>query len=151
MPIFSPSPPTPDATAGARHARAWIALVAVLALHVVDEALTGFLDFYNPLVRNIRASVGWFPMPTFTPGPWLAGLAAVVAVLALLTPAVRRAATATWVASWIFGGIMLANGLGHLLGSFYFGRWLPGATTATLLIVGSAWLLQRTREHPPGP
>jgi hypothetical protein len=150
--MLSPvSPQTPDAAAGARHARAWIALVAVLALHVVDEAFTGFLDFYNPLVRDIRASVAWFPMPTFTLGPWLAGLTAAVALLGLATPAVGRGATGTWLASWIFGGIMIVNGVGHLLGSVYFGRWLPGATTGPLLVVAGAWLLRRAWEHPPGP
>ena len=28
---------------------AWLALVVALALHVADEALTGFLDVYNPV------------------------------------------------------------------------------------------------------
>ena len=36
-----------------RHARAWLLLDAALAIHVVDEALTGS-DFYNPLVRQLR-------------------------------------------------------------------------------------------------
>jgi hypothetical protein len=31
-----------------RQTRAWLVLVTVLALHVVDEAATHFLDFYNP-------------------------------------------------------------------------------------------------------
>ena len=38
-----------------RHLRAWRLLVGALAPHVLDEALTGFLDFYNPLVLSIRA------------------------------------------------------------------------------------------------
>jgi catechol 2,3-dioxygenase-like lactoylglutathione lyase family enzyme len=49
--------------------RAWIALAIVLAIHVVDEALTGFLDFYNPLVRDIRSRVSWFPMPRYDGRP----------------------------------------------------------------------------------
>jgi hypothetical protein len=136
--------PTAHLPAAARHARAWLLLVAALAVHVVDEALTGFLDFYNPLVLELRASLGWFPMPTFTRGVWLAGLALLVVTLAALGPAVRRGLTGTRIASWIFGAIMLLNGLGHLLGSLYFRRWLPGATSAPLLLVASVMLARAT-------
>jgi hypothetical protein len=138
-----------NATAGeaSRHARAWAAMVAVLAIHVADEALTDFLGFFNPLVRSIREVWAWFPMPTFTFGGWLAGLTALVIVLALLTGAVRRGAPGIWLASWVLAVIMLGNGLGHLLGSVYFQRWLPGATSAPLLIVASLYLLRCTSER----
>jgi hypothetical protein len=126
------------------HERAWYVLVAVLAIHVVDEALTDFLSFYNPLVLAIRERIPYFPMPTFSFAPWLAGLAVAVLTLALLGPAVRRGRMGTTVLSWIFSGIMLANGLGHLLGSIYFQRWLPGATSAPLLLAGSVLLAKRT-------
>ena len=136
--------PSPEHRAGAvRHARAWLLLVGALALHVLDEALTGFLDFYNPLVRSIRLRVPWFPMPAFEFGMWLAGLFALIVVLALLTPAVRRGAPGTRAASWVLAGIMFLNGAGHLAGSLYFGRWLPGATSAPLLLVFSVRLARR--------
>ena len=35
-------------------------------LHVVDEAATDFLGFYNPLVQSVHARLPWFPMPTLT-------------------------------------------------------------------------------------
>jgi hypothetical protein len=127
-------------SSGRRHMHAWLLLVAGLALHVLDEALTGFLEFYNPLVLAVRARIGWFPMPTFTFGPWLAGLIAGIVILALLAPAVRRGARGTWLASWLFSGVMFPNGLGHLLGSLYFHQWLPGTTTAPLLLLASALL-----------
>ena len=135
--------------AARRHVSAWLLLVAALALHVLDEALTGFLEFYNPLVLAIRDRISWFPMPTFTFGIWLAGLVVAVIVLALLAPAVRRGAAGTQLASWIFSGIMFLNGLGHLGGSLFFGRWLPGATSAPLLLIASAMLARRTwaRRH----
>jgi hypothetical protein len=44
---------------------AWVGLVAGLALHVGDEASTGFLDVYNPTIRAVREQLGWFPMPEF--------------------------------------------------------------------------------------
>jgi hypothetical protein len=45
-----------------RYMRAWLLLVGALAVHVLDEALTNFLDFYNPLVLSIRSQLPWFPM-----------------------------------------------------------------------------------------
>ncbi len=138
----------PGRDRGTRHARAWLLLVGALALHVADEALTGFLAFYNPLVESIRARLPWFPMPTFTFGAWLGGLALVVLALASLTPAVRRGGVAALAASWVFGGLMFLNGLAHLGGSVWFGRWLPGATSAPLMLVASFFLMRVTwRRH----
>lgn len=132
--------------------RAWLVLVAALGVHVLDEALTGFLEFYNPLVLSIRSVVRWFPMPTFSFGVWLAGLIGLVIVLAALAPAVRRGAVATGLASWVLSTIMFMNGVGHLAGSAYFDRWLPGATSAPLLLAASVllgrvtWERQRSRR-----
>lgn len=136
--------------ASVRHMRAWLVLVGALAVHVVDEALTDFLGFYNPLVLSIRSQVPWFPMPVFTFAVWFAGLVVLVLVLALLAPAVRRGAVATGLASWVLSAIMFLNGLGHLAGSMYFETWLPGATSAPLLLAASlllahaAWERQRS-------
>ena len=127
-----------------RHARAWLFLVAALALHVLDEAVTGFLDFYNPLVLQLSESLGFWPMPTFTFGVWLSGLIVVVIILALLTPAVRGGATGTRALCWVFAVIMAGNGVAHLAGSAYYGRWLPGATSAPLLLVAAISLIKAT-------
>lgn len=130
-----------------RHARAWLLLDGALAVHVADEALTGFLDFYNPTVIAIRSRASWFPMPVFTFGTWLAGLAAVVVLLAALTSPVRRGGAGTRAASWAFSAIMWLNGTAHLAGSLYFQRWLPGASSAPLLLAASAMLARRTWER----
>jgi hypothetical protein len=130
-----------------RHMRAWLLLVSALAVHVIDEALTDFLGFYNPLVLSIRSQIPWFPLPTFTFGVWLAGLLLMVIVLASLAPAVRRGGAAIRVASWVLGVIMLVNGVGHLAGSVYFQRWLPGATSAPLLLAASVFLLRVTWQR----
>jgi hypothetical protein len=138
---------TADDPPGLRLARAWRLLVATLALHVIDEALTGFLDFYNPLVLAVRSRVWWFPMPVFDFGPWLTGLAVLVVILWLVTPGVRRGGPVARGASWLFAIMMLLNGVGHLAGSLYFLRWLPGATTAPLLIWASVLLVRAARER----
>lgn len=130
--------------AATRHMQAWLLLVGALALHVLDEALTGFLDFYNPLVESIRTRLPLFPMPTFTFDVWITGLIILVIVLAALAPAVRRGVTGTRFLSLLLAVVMLLNGLGHLLGSLYYDRWLPGATSAPLLLVASVLLMRAT-------
>jgi hypothetical protein len=135
------------ATVPGRHMRAWLLVVGALAVHVADEALTGFLDFYNPLVLSIRSQMSWFPMPTFAFGAWLTGLVVLVLVLASLAPAVRRGVAGTGLASWVLSIIMFMNGLGHLAGSMYFTQWLPGATSAPLVLAASLLLARATWER----
>ena len=117
----------------------------MLALHVADEALTGFLSLYNPIVREARARIGWFPMPEFTFGVWLTGLCLLVIVLLALSPLAYGGSRALRVAAYPYAAIMFLNGVGHLAGSMYLGRWAPGATTAPLLIAASIWLVISAR------
>lgn len=125
-------------------ARAWYILVATLGVHVLDEAVTDFLGFYNPLVLSLRSRGSWLPLPTFTFGIWLTLLLLAVLGLTLLGPAVGRGAAGTRLASWAFAVIMLLNGLGHLGGSIYFRQWLPGTTTAPLSLLASVYLMFET-------
>ena len=104
------------------------------------------------MVHSIRTRVSWFPMPTFTFRIWLAGLAALVVVLALMSPAVRRGVPGTRLASYVLSVIMVLNAIGHLGGSMYLGRWLPGTTSAPLLLVASIFLVFQTYVRSrPGP
>ena len=125
---------------------AWTALSLALAAHVVDEALTGFLDVYNPAVESIRQRVSWFPMPVLTFDVWLGGLAVVVAVLLALSPLAYRGARSLRIAAYPFAAVMLLNGIAHLAASVYLGRWAPGATTAPLLIAASVWIVVAERR-----
>ena len=124
-----------------RFGHAWVLLTIVLALHVIDEALTDFLSFYNPIVRAARARLGWFLMPEFTFAVWLTGLCLLVIVLLAISPFAYRGSRAVRAAAYPYAVIMFLNGVGHLVGSIYLDRWAPGATTAPLLIVASIWLI----------
>jgi uncharacterized protein with HXXEE motif len=126
--------------------RAWLALTAVVAAHVVDEALTGFLDLYNPVVLAARERLPWFPMPVFTFGVWLAGLGVAVAALCAASPLAFRGSRIARLAAYPYAAIMLLNGIGHLAASAYLQRWAPGATTAPLLLGASVWLLVVARR-----
>ena len=131
-----------------RHAWAWVMLTLALAVHVADETLTDFLSFYNPLVQSLRARISWFPMPTFTFEVWIAGLTTAVIVLLLLSVFAFRGSRAMVYASYPYAILMLLNGLGHTVGSAYYGRLLPGVYSSPLLLVASVWLLIRaTQRH----
>src|SRR5579864_9001577 len=74
---------------------AWIGMWLALALHVTDEALTGFLAVYNPTVLALRVKYGFWPMGTLDFRTWLTGLVAAVLLLAALTPFAFR--NAGWI------------------------------------------------------
>jgi hypothetical protein len=139
---------------GRRLGIAWVALCGALALHVVDEAATDFLSVYNPAVRAIRERAPFLPLPTFTFDVWLAGLTiGIIALFSLSLLAFRRN---RWVmrVAYPFAILMFVNGIGHIAGSLYLGRPMPGVYSSPLLLIASAyWLtcaLRQRRQEQPG-
>src|SRR5258708_31177972 len=79
-----------------------------LAIHGIDETLTGFLSVYNPTVLALRAKLGFWPMPTFGYREWLTGLCLLITALALLSPFAFR--NARWIRP-IFLFVVIVAGL----------------------------------------
>lgn len=131
--------------------RPWFALTVAFALHVLDEATTGFLNVYNPTVTAMRARYAWFPMPTFEFREWLVGLIIAVALCFALTPSAARGARWLRPLAWFYALIMFFNGVGHtlftILGrtvpSVTFSRPAPGFYSSPFLLIGSIWLIMR--------
>lgn len=137
---------------------AWIALCLALAIHVLDEALTGFLSVYNPTVLALRERLGFLPMPTFGFREWLAGLTVAVITLLALSPAAFRGA------GWIrpvfhaLAILMVVNALGHIAGtvagrtvaSVRFARPMPGFYSSPLLLAASIHALVVLRRTAGG-
>ena len=126
-----------------RNALAWVLLVGAGTLHVADEAAHNFLAFYNPLVRNLRESLGFWPMPTFPFWLWIGGLILMLTISLLLTPVVGRGGRIIRRVVIAMGVIMTVNALGHMLGSVYFGQLLPGFYSSPLLLLTSVWMVKR--------
>jgi hypothetical protein len=130
---------------------AWIFLCLALALHVADEASTGFLSVYNPTVMALRKSRPWLPFPVFTFGVWLAGLVAANVLLSCLSVFVLRGARWVRPIGYGFAFLMFANGLGHIVGtilgrtaaSIRFPRPMPGFYSSPFLLLASLYLLYR--------
>jgi hypothetical protein len=134
----------------------WIAL----AIHVTDEALTGFLSVYNPTVLALRERFGFWPMPTFEFREWLTGLTLGIVVLAALSRFAFR--NARWMRPLfyfcaVFTGVMNALGhtiatvLGHTVSTVEFSRPAPGFYSSPLLLIVSIYglvQLHHTRHLP---
>jgi protein-S-isoprenylcysteine O-methyltransferase Ste14 len=134
------------------HGRAWLFLCAHLAAHAVEEALNGFVDVWNPFLGTVRARTG-LPLPQFTFDGWLTALVVGIVALTAMTPLVARGVRGFRVASYVFAGLMIANGLNHLVSPLYLGRFLPGQFTSPLVILASIWLILAARRvgHPTTP
>jgi hypothetical protein len=134
----------------------WIAL----ALHVADEALTGFLSVYNTTVLALRARLGFWPMPTFAFREWLTGL--VLGILLLVTLSRFAFRNAWWIRPIFYfvaivAGVANALGhtgatiLGHTVSTVQFQRPAPGFYSSPLLLIVSIYALvqlRRTRLQP---
>jgi hypothetical protein len=131
--------------------RAWFALTVAFALHVADEASTGFLGVYNPTVTAMRARWEWFPMPTFEFREWLIGLIMGVLFCLAMTPFAAKGARWLRPLAWFYALLMFYNGLGHTLftilghtvSSVTFPRPAPGFYSSPFLFIGSVWLMWR--------
>lgn len=141
----------------AKLGNAWVAFCAALALHVTDEALTGFLSVYNPTVLAFRPR-GWLFPPTFEFREWLTGLIFGVIVLLAFSPLLYRGVL--WVRPLgyflaVMVGILNALGhitgtiLGHTVMSVRFPRPMPGFYSSPILLAASVYLLFRLREAGP--
>lgn len=133
-----------DARLRVRHGLAWVALCLALAVHVTDEALTGFLPFYNSNVLAVREHLPFLRLPTFTFEVWLTGLVEAIIVLLALSPFAFYGKRFMATLSFPFALVMLFNGLLHVAGAIYFGRLVPGLFSSPLLLAGATYLLVTT-------
>jgi hypothetical protein len=133
-----------------RFGLAWLLFVAALALHVTDEALTGFLTVYNPTVLEIRQRVPWLRPPTFGYTEWLSGLVIGISALLLLTPLAYAAPRAMRIFAMPLGVLVgILNGCGHLTGTIagrtfadiHFPCPMPGTYSSPFLIAAAVNLV----------
>jgi len=133
---------------------AWFALCVAFALHIVDEASSGFLAVYNPTVTILRGRWGWFPTGTFEFGDWLAALVAACGVLFFLTPVAGRGMSGLRPLAWVYAVLMFLSGLGsdvfsilgHTVAAVTVPRPGPGFYSSPFLFVASLWLMYRLRR-----
>jgi len=120
---------------------AWFAMAIAFGFHVIDEAATNFLAWYNPAALRIRERIGIPFPPTFTFWPWFLGLLAISIILIDLTPlAAAYDRRVIWLAI-VLGLVNIANGLLHIVAWIRLKRRVPGLVSAPLLLVCATWLV----------
>lgn len=137
-----------------RFAIAWVILVISVAIHVADEALSGFLRVYNPTVLELRHRVPWVRPPTFTFETWITGLIAAICVALLLTPLAFRAPRVFRPIAIVMAVLMLLNGcshiagtiLGHTFNDIQFPRPMPGTYSSPVMITAAVYLIIISRR-----
>ena len=138
---------------------AWVLMWAALALHVVDEALTGFLSVYNPTVQALRAQLGFWPMPTYAFSDWITGLACGLFLLAVCTPFAFR--NARWIRPLLYflaGVTGVLNAVGHMVATIagrtvstvHFQRPAPGFYSSPFLLAAAIYALVQLRRTAGG-
>ena len=129
--------------ANQRFGVAWLFFGYTLALHVLDEAGHDFLSVYTPNALAIRHALPFLPIPIFTFQSWIGSLALGLAILLALTPiAFRGSAVLRGIALFLAVVPGLLNGTGHIVGSLYMGRMMPGVYSAPLLLLSGTVLLR---------
>jgi hypothetical protein len=141
-----------------RFGRAWVLLALAILLHVIDEAVTGFLVVYNPTVMAWRERWPWLPFPVLQFEWWLGGLLAGVLFLLFVSRWAYRGAGWMKVSAWILAVIMIFNGVGHIAGTIFgpalaalrVARPLPGFYSSPVLIAAAVYLIHQLRAAKPG-
>jgi len=122
---------------------AWVLMVSAIGLHVLDEALTGFVPFFNEKTIVISEWLGFVKIPSVTFGAWLTALIIAVIILFLLTYFVRRGGRAIRIFSTLLGILMIVNSFLHIGGTVYGGDFLPGFLSSPILLVTAVYVVYR--------
>jgi hypothetical protein len=123
-------------------------------MHVWDEAARDFLSYYNSTVLPLYGHFSWFPRMDMQFRSWLT--ARLVANLVLLGLTLWAYQNARWLRplAYVFAGLQLLNGTGHILAairgrtvsSVQFEGPAPGVYTAPLLVAFAAYLFRALRK-----
>ena len=132
-----------DKVISSKNTLAWVLMVFSVALHVIDEALSGFLPFYNDTVLDLREKLGFFPAPTFSFEMWIGGLITAVILAFCITPLVISGGKIMRFLTMVLGILMVINALIHITGSVYSGEILPGMWSSPFLLAAAAYVVYR--------
>jgi len=122
---------------------AWVLMVTSIALHVLDEALTGFVPFFNERTVVISEWLGFINIPSVDFVTWLTALIIGIVILFLLTFVVNRGGRAIRIFATALGILMIVNALLHIVGSIFSGYLLPGFFSSPLLLVTAGYVVWR--------
>lgn len=132
----------------------WLLLCLAFMAHFAEQVQRNFLEYYNATVLTLYGHFPFFPRLDMGFHKWLTGMILAAVVLLALTPLAYRNAQFLRPVAYLFAGIMLLNGIGHIcatvLGqtvpSVNFEGTSPGFYSSPLLLAGSLYLFLRLRR-----
>jgi hypothetical protein len=83
----------------------------------------------------------FFQHPVFSFQVWIRGLIGAVILGYAMTPLVHRGGKVIRAITIVLGIIMTMNALGHLLGSIYLARTLPGMLSSPFLLLSALFVV----------
>ena len=122
--------PAPDRGVRLRAAGALVVAVLVQALHLAEEATTGFHERFPALMGLPAMS---FPLFLGFNLAWLGIWCASV-------PGVRAGRPLAYFAAWFLAIAGVLNGVGHPAFAIAVGGYFPGLFTSPLIALAAAWL-----------
>jgi hypothetical protein len=125
-------------------------MISAISIHVLDEAVTDFLPLYNGVAVKLKESLGFSLLPIFSFEIWLGGLIAGIIICFLLTPLVNRGGRFIRTFATVLGMLMVVNALGHMVGSAYVGRLLPGFWSSPILLLTALLVVIVGSSGPSG-
>jgi hypothetical protein len=138
----------------ARLSRAWLIACCMLTLHVVDNAVTDFVGYYNSTVLALYGHFSWFPRLDTDFRTWLIAATCALIVPFALTSLVDRHLAVFARLAYVFAAYLLLDGCGHiaasLLGhtvpSVHFQGLSPGFYSSPFLVAASGFLFWTARK-----
>lgn len=120
---------------------AWLFMVSAIAIHVIDEAMNGFLPIYNQIITDLKEKVTFLPAPTFSFDIWIGGLIGAIILSYGLTYFIGRGGKIIRIISVVLGFLMVGNAFVHCIASIYFGSIFPGALSSPLLLATALFVI----------
>ena len=114
---------------------AWLGVCAALAVHLADEVINGSTGLYGDFVQLFSFLFPFLELPTFRREIWLINLGGAIVVLFALTWMVARRRSPMAAASYLLAAFVTLNGVLHLTTAVAVRHMIPGAWTASLLVV----------------
>jgi hypothetical protein len=129
--------------------RPWLALCLSLALHVAEEAYTGFLPAYGEATRAVGDLFPYVSSPSLAVAVSMWMSVVFVATLTVLVPLAYKGVAWMRPATVGVALVALANVSGHAGGSLFAGHAIPGVYTTPLLAIVGVYALAAAWRWTP--
>jgi hypothetical protein len=110
----------------------------------LDAATCGYDMPKGEFEPYLKSCFDWIPLPAFNFRVWITGLSYGVPALLGLSPLVFAGSRLFRIVAYFLGVLMVANAIGHIGASLYWGKLVPDIYSSPILLVAALALLIMT-------